>query len=304
MKLFNSKKSAKKILFALFILFLSADLFSFDWPQMETASDSFYSYFGQLRGNTIESSLVFKDSSEVKSADKGFIVAIIKEHDNDFGWFESTLGNAVIVAHDNDLTTVYGNLDEETMPQNLYSSSSVSTGTSLGSSGNSGWQEGQSCLEFQVLDVKNKAAVNPRILMPRVGKELPLIISELTLDDRNGKTTYLDLNRRIKSGVYTVYYLRQTVAVPYRTTISINGAVVESISYDMLKEKSGKLCIENSVEGNAEEARSYSKESLYPDDKRQLLGQVRLSNGRNTLTVSVADILGERKTLSYTLDVY
>ena len=226
MKLFNSKKSAKKILFALFILFLSADLFSFDWPQMETASDSFYSYFGQLRGNTIESSLVFKDSSEVKSADKGFIVAIIKEHDNDFGWFESTLGNAVIVAHDNDLTTVYGNLDEETMPQNLYSSSSVSTGTSLGSSGNSGWQEGQSCLEFQVLDVKNKAAVNPRILMPRVGKELPLIISELTLDDRNGKTTYLDLNRRIKSGVYTVYYLRQTVAVPYRTTISINGAEI------------------------------------------------------------------------------
>ena len=304
MKLFIFTKSSKKIFLASFILLLSFNLFSFDWPQMETASDSFYSYFGQLRGNTIESSLVFKDSSEVKAADKGNVIAIIKEHDNDFGWFESTLGNAVIVAHDNDLTTVYANLDEETMPKDLPSNSAISTGTFLGSSGNSGWQEGQSCLEFQVLDVKNKAAINPRILMPRVGKELPLTISELTLDDRDGKTTYLNLNRKIKSGVYTVYYLRQTVAVPYRTTISINGAVVESISYDMLKEKNGRLCIENSVEGNAEEARSYSKDSLYPDDKRQLLGQVRLTNGRNTLTVSIADILGERKSISYTLDVY
>jgi hypothetical protein len=33
------------------------------------------------------------------------------------GWYENTLGNAVILAHENDLLTVYGNLEEIIIPE-------------------------------------------------------------------------------------------------------------------------------------------------------------------------------------------
>src|SRR5574344_2800299 len=105
--------------FAATLIISSSAAFAFDWPQMETASDSFYSYFGQLRGGTIETSLIFKDSSDVKAADKGTIIATLTEHGDDFGWFESTLGNTVIIAHDNQLMTIYANLDEDTVPPTL-----------------------------------------------------------------------------------------------------------------------------------------------------------------------------------------
>ena len=105
----------------------TAACFAFDWPQLETASDSFYSYFGQLRGGTIETSLIFKDSSDVKAADNGTIIATISEHNNDYGWFESTLGNAVIISHDNQLMTVYANLDSETIPYMVNNVTSVKT---------------------------------------------------------------------------------------------------------------------------------------------------------------------------------
>lgn len=282
--------------FAATLIISSSAAFAFDWPQMETASDSFYSYFGQLRGGTIETSLIFKDSSDVKAADKGTIIATISEHNNDYGWFESTLGNAVIISHDNQLMTVYANLDAETIPSMVTRVAQVKTGTPLGTSGNSGWQEGRSCLEFQVVDTKNNASINPRILMPRIGEELPLAIGELSLTDRKGKTSYLTIDHEFASGLYSLYRTRQSVAVPYRTIVSINGAIVETISYDMLKEDNGSLC----VYGN----KFYSKELLYPDNKRQLLAQVQLTRGRNTVTVSITDILGQKETLSYKLDVF
>src|SRR5574344_2361785 len=168
---------------------LATPAFAFDWPQAETASDTFYSYFGQLRGGTIESSLIFKDSSPVKSVDDGTIIALISEHEDDYGWFESTLGNAVLVTHENEIVTVYGNLDSDTIPATIARTDTVKTGTALGESGNSGWQEGQSCLEFEILDIKTHSAINPRILMPRIGNELELSINDISLVDREGTIT-------------------------------------------------------------------------------------------------------------------
>src|SRR5574344_401079 len=273
-------------------LFAEAAVFAFDWPQAETASDTFYSYFGQLRGGTIESSLIFKDSSPVKSVDDGTIIALISEHEDDYGWFESTLGNAVLVTHENEIVTVYGNLDSDTIPATIARTDTVKTGTALGESGNSGWQEGQSCLEFEILDIKTHSAINPRILMPRIGNELELSINDISLVDREGTITYLTVARQFKAGSYYIYRDRQQVAVPYRSTVSINGALVETISYDMLKQDNGKLC----VCGNS----YYPVSLVYPDKRRQLLGQIQLTNGRNTISVSLTDILGTRKVITYT----
>ena len=290
------KKTVSAAVAAAAVLLLAAPLAqAFDWPQEGTTLESFFSYFGQLRGGRIEASLIFNDDAEVRAAGDGEIIAVIHGHNNDFGWFESTLGNAVIVEHKDNIATVYGNLDEDSLPGMLEQSRRVQAGNMLGTSGNSGWQEGQSCLEFLVLDTKNRAAVNPRILMPRTSEDLPLVIGELTMDDRNGTTHHLLNERTLSSGTYQLYHTRQNTAVPYRTIVSINGTTVESISYDMLHEDHEQLC----AAGNA----NYPVERLYPDEKRQLLSVLRLNRGHTTRSVTLLDILGKAQTITYNLEI-
>ena len=271
---------------------------AFDWPQKETAADMFYSYFAQLRGSTIESSLIFKDGAEVSAAGDGTVTTIIREHNGDMGWFESTLGNAVIISHDNKLMTVYANLDEQSLAPSLSDEPHATTGMYIGQSGNSGWQQGQSSLEFIVLDTKNHSAINPRTLMPRVGQELPLVMGQITIEAKDGTQSVLSQTKNLTAGNYRIYRERQTVAVPYKTNISINGTSIESMQYDSLREVDGKLC----VRGNS----WYPLEQVYPDEKRQLLGQVFLAPGRNIITLTISDITGlpsGTKTVSYTVAV-
>ena len=252
-------------------------LFAFDWPQNEILSDSFFSYFGQLRGGTIGTSLVFSESREVKAADDGKVLAIISEHDED-ELFESTLGNAAILAHKDDLITVYANLDSQDL-DSLYKMSDVKSGTVFGGIGSSGWQQGEGCLEFQVLDTKNRTYINPRILMPRIGKELQLTIKDV---------------KTMPSGVYQLYRERQEIAMPYKTTVYINGAVAEALSYDTLSEKNGKI----SVTGK----KNYDVKVMYPDNESQFLGEVTITKGKNSIMVVASDILGKEKQILYTIE--
>ncbi len=286
---------SRKTIFLFLCLILQAELFAFDWPQEETFSDSFYSYFGQLRGGTISTSLIFRDSSDVKASEDAEILAILSEHTNDFGWFESTLGNTVILLHNDNISTVYANLDENSIPQILDEKDSVKKGEKIGTSANSGWQEGTSCLEFQVLDTKNHNAINPRILMPRIGKELPLFAKNVYLVDAKEKEFILGRDKIIHSGSYRIYCDRQEIAVPYKTTISINGVVYESLSYDTLSERNGKLC----VQGN----NFYQVMDLYPDNKRQFLGQINLTSGKHSLSATLFNILGTTQTSRFAVDV-
>ncbi len=275
---------------------MTALTFAFDWPQEASSPDAFFSYFAQLRGGAFETSLIFRDNSTVKAAEDGVVAAIITEHGNDMGWFESPLGNAVILVHDDNFSTVYGNIDEESLNTDLLNGREVKAGTELGISGNSGWQNGQSCLEFQVLDLKSEASINPRNLMPHMRDELPLEIGRVTVMNEEGTSWDLANTRIIPSGRYSIYHSRQSVAVPYKTKIALNGATIETISYDRIKSPDGELCIY----GN----NSYSCEEIYPDQDRQLLGIVQLTKGSNTLSISIQDITGLEKKASYSLDIY
>ena len=267
-------------------------IFAFDWPQNEIMSDSFYSYFAQLRGGTISTSLVFSESQEVKAADDGRILAIISEHDED-EMFESTLGNAAILSHKDGLITVYANLDSENLPS-LYQMSEVKTGTSFGETGASSWQKGEGCLEFQVLDIKNRNYVNPRILMPRVGKELPLTIKNVVAVSKKGVSYDLGTVKTMPSGIYQLYRERQDIAMPYKTTVYINGAVADAITYDTLSEKNGRI----SVSGK----KNYDVSVMYPDDSKAFLGEVTLPKGKNSINVIAVDILGKEIQITYTVE--
>ena len=285
----------KKLIFttlAILTTLAGSAIFAFDWPQNEIMSDSFYSYFAHLRGGTIGTSLVFSESQEVKAADDGTILAIISEHDED-ELFESTLGNAVILAHKDSLITVYANLNEENM-DSLYGLSEVKTGTSFGETGTSSWQKGEGCLEFQVLDTKNRTYVNPRILMPRVGKELPLAIKNVVAVSKKGISYDLGTVKILPSGIYQFYRARQDIAIPYKTTIYINGAIADDITYDTLSEKNGRI----SVSGK----KNYDVSVMYPDDTRAFLGEVTLPKGKNSINIVAADILGKEIQVTYTVD--
>ena len=270
---------------------------AFEWPQEhQIQSDSFYSYFGQLRGDTISNSLIFSDPSEIKAADNGCLTVIIKEYNDDTDFFPSTLGNAVIIAHSDNLMTVYGNIDAESLPQNLSETKEISTGTQLGISGNSAWQQGHSSLEFQVIDTKNNTAINPRILMPRIGKELPLYPSGIVLQNRNGRTFKIAEQNVIPAGFYRVYQKRQAVAVPYKTHISVNGTIVDGTSYDLLRQDGTSICVSGK--------RNYPKSVLYPTPDLMLLGEVNFTQGKNAVQFTLSDILGKETSATYYLTNY
>ena len=205
----------KKIFTLVFALASVSGAFAFDWPQNEIESDSFFTYFSHLRGGVISPSLVFSGSNEIKTADEGLVTAVISEHDES-SLFESTLGNAVIVAHKDSLITVYANLNSAEQDERL-SLTSVESGTPLGNCGNSGWQEGNALLEFQVADLKAKTLINPRVLMPRFGNELPLYITNVSAVNKKGKTFDFSTVKRLASGTYSIYRELQQTAMPYKT---------------------------------------------------------------------------------------
>ena len=289
------RKSICAVSLLALVLLTALPLTAFDWPQDEVMSDTFYSYFGQLRGGILSTSLIFADTSDIKAADNGYIVAIINEYDDDSVFFPSALGNAVILAHGDDLITVYGNIDKETIPPSLSIAGKVTEGTVFGSSGNAGWQQGRSSLEFQTIDTASGNAVNPRVLMPRVGKELSLSLSGITLE---GKGVRYDLlvQRTLPAGSYRVYRQRQSVAMPYKTRVVVNGIVADEISYDQL--------VQNGSVVYAVGRKNYPRGMLYPDERLQLLGEVTLTPGKNTLGIALTDILGEVTATSYSLTIY
>lgn len=267
--------------------------FAFDWPQNAIQSDSFYSYFGQRRGETISPSLIFTDSEDIKAADSGKVIAVISEHSAESDLFESTLGNAVIVAHKDNLLTVYANLDrDETGRRDALDR--VETGTEFGVCGNSGWQQGMANLEFQVVDAENKAFINPRVLMPRVGKELALSIQDIVAVNRKGAEYPFSLSKRLPAGTYYLYRRRQETAMPYRTTVFVNGAAVETIAYDMLVQNDKALCVIGQ--------KHYPATLLYPDDRHQLLAEIAIPKGRSTISIVATDILGKETSLAYTIE--
>ena len=282
----------KKIIFTISAFIFASTLSSFDWPQSDILADSFYAYFGQLRGGTINTSLIFSKNDEVKASDAGRILAVISEHGDD-ELFESTLGNAVILQHQNDMLTVYGNL-EESVQNNLSGETNIQKGRFLGTTGFSGWQSGDACLEFQVVDTRNQNYINPRILMPRIGSELELTIKNLEFMNKNGVSYNLLTTKTFYAGTYRIYRERQETSMPYKTSVYVNGALVDSITYETLLAKDGKICTNGKV--------NHPVKEVYPDKNKQLVAEFSLPKGHNTVTVIVADILGQEKTLTYNID--
>lgn len=287
------KNCIKKISAVTTLIFIAAQAFCFSWPQEEVTEKSFNSYFGQNRGSVISTSVVFSEPEEVKASETGYVLAILTENDDDSDFFPSTLGTAVILSHEDNLLSVYGNLDSETVTLYNTNEKMVDAGAIIGQSGTSGFQEGNSNLEFQVIDTKNKSAINPKVLMPRSEAELPLLLNGITLGSKNNNFYDINVYKTFNSGLYKVYFKRNAVASPYKTSVSINGVIVDQISYDMITQENNKLCIIGK--------KKYTSADVFPNDDLQLIGEAMFTPGRVTLGLSLTDALGNVKQLNYNI---
>ncbi len=267
--------------------------FSFDWPQAEVSKNSFNSYFGQNRGGILSTSIIFSEPEEVKAAEDGYITAIITDNSDDSDFFPSTLGTAVIIAHNDELVSVYGNLDEETLTLKNENEHKIDGGAIIASSGNSGFQENHGNLEFKIIDAKNKSAINPKVLMPRAEEEIPLSLSGIVIGSKNNDFYDINTYKTFSSGLYKVYFKRNPIASPYKTSISINGVIVDQLSYDMITQENNKLCIIGK--------KKYTDADIFPNEDLQLLGEAMFTPGRVTLGLSISDILGNVKQLNYNI---
>lgn len=282
-----------KIFTLLFVsIFLIFQTAAFDWPQDEVTKDSFTSYFGQNRGNILSTSVIFSEPAEIKAAEDGYILAILTENNDDSEFFPSTLGTAVILAHDDNLLSVYGNIDKDSLTLNE-TEKTIEAGAILGQSGNSGYQNNNGNLEFQIVDAKNKSAINPKVLMPRSESEIPLSLSGIVIQSKNKDFYDINTYKTFNSGLYKVYFKRNAIAAPYKTSISINGLIVDQISYDTITQENNKLCIIGK--------KKYTSNDVFPEENLQLIGEAMFTPGRATLGLVITDFLGDVKQLNYSI---
>ena len=286
-------KLTKRIVLAFFLIVVLVPAFSFEWPQLLFESDNFFSFFGEPRGNTYTNSIQFRKQAAVTAADSGTVLISMRTDTADMGWFPSTLGNAVILNHRNDMMTVYGNLDVIHIDSET---ADITEGNIIGESGSSGWQNGFCSLEFQVIDTKVKTIINPLILMPQATQKTTApVIENLKATSETGSWNITNQGTKLNAGVYSLYIKQQPNGMTYKTSVAVNGAITETITYNMLKQDNNRLCFTGK--------RNYPFNEIFPDKENQFLAEVILSKGKNTVSITVSDVFGNEKTATYSIEV-
>jgi murein DD-endopeptidase MepM/ murein hydrolase activator NlpD len=270
---------------------LAGALTAFEWPEDRVTNASFSAPFGHLRGDTIAGSLIFARPGPVHTSDSGTVLAIVREPESGSDRFYSTLGNMVIVDHQDELLTVYANLETIDLPPGV---TEIVTTTALGRSGASAWEASPAGLEFQVIDVLHSRMINPRILMPRLEDEPPQRIPSISAESKTREVIRIGAATRFPAGVYQLYRDYEPLRIPYSTTVSVNGADIETITYNMLTQRDGRLTIMGK--------HYYGQDAVYPENppgtRRALLGEVPLLRGRNTIRILVSNENGLEETSS------
>jgi len=287
----------KKLLSISFIFVLICfSAFSFDWPQEDVKAETFNSYFGQNRGNIISTSVIFNNTENITASETGRVLLIMTDLTDDSDFFPSSLGTSVIIAHQDKLASVYGNLDKETLTINESDNNIIEKGSIIGAVGNSGWQNQQSGLEFQILDLKNDSAINPNVLLSRIEKELPLTLAGVYLNNKNNDFFDLSTSKTFPAGLYKIYRQRNPIANPYKSTVLVNGIQLDQLIFDTLIDENNLICVNGK--------RKYTSVEIYPNDKLQLVGEVMLSPGKSTLELQVSDFINNTRRVTFNVSIY
>ncbi len=264
------------IAFVSLLIFCVAGLIAFEWPQ---AAQPVESLFSKTRKGHFNNSIIFSNSSEVSVAEPGKYIMMLENDISDMGWFESPLGNSVIVAHKNNMTSIYSNLINVKVEP---SKSNLVVGDVIGISGQSAWMEGNEGLSFQVIDTKMRTIINPVVLMnkpPQVGNAF---VANVVAVNRNGVEFPMYNGALLSAGSYTLYMDIPVASMVHVSQVILNGEVKETINYDTLKQTGGTLV----VFGNNE----YSYDDIYPDENKMRLAGLLLSRGVNTIEIALSNV--------------
>ncbi len=264
-------------------------LAAFEWAQKPMQTNSFFS---QMRGDTFNSGVVFSNSGEVYAAESGEVIMMLKNDQASMGWFDSPLGNAVIVAHKNDMLSVYSNLINVKIESEK---KKLGLGDLIGVSGHSAWASSGEGAGFQIIDTKMKTFINPVVLMQEAPVSRRVAISGVKATDRSGETYSLYNGAILKAGAYTLYMERPETGMLHSSSVSLNGEVKESVNYDTLGQKNNSLVLY----GN----KSYTYKDVYPDENTMRLAEVLLPRGTNTIEISLRSVGNTQTFARYRISV-
>lgn len=288
-------KAIKSLSIIILSSLCTGQAFSYDWPVKKTETNQIISYFGQKKGDNFVTGLTIKDAEEVYASDEGNPLIVIEDSDDDTDFFPSALGTAIIIHHNDNLISVYSNLDRTSIKDEPYTKT-LTKEEIIGKAGNSGYKDDLSAVGFQIIDLKEKKAINPQILLPSTAQVLPLSISGIHLKNKNGVLYDLQYAKNFNYGVYKVYFKRNELAVPFKTAVLVNGETEDEIIYSSLNQENGKTNVLGKV--------NYQLSDIYPDDRLMLAGSVNLRPGKATLSLIFTDIKESSRQLNYSITVH
>ncbi|HPX14251.1 MAG TPA: M23 family metallopeptidase [Treponemataceae bacterium] len=258
---------------------------AFEWPVSELYP---VSIFGQKKEQSVECGIVLEKTELVRAAGSGTVLLTIDSGYSPYG-FPGTLGNAVIVAHDEGLVTIYGNLSSL---DRIEQRSTVETGTILGEAGASGCTREKDLL-FQVMDQTRRLYLNPLLLLPAQTDTRRPVIRKASLTGGNGRVYPLESTRSVRQGKYRLYAdISDTInnsantLAPFRVTILLNGSEYATIPFEIITANSGTLQLGSTGQDSG---------ILYDDKGLLYLGEISLARGKNDISIIARDITGNER---------
>ena len=281
----------KRIGFLLFLALFAASTLSFDWPQQLSGEDDFSQLFGRERHGALSSGIVFAQENNVYAGETSTLLMVMGESEN-ISSFDSTLGNTVITMNYDNIMNVYGNLSSISLQPAM---STVKEGQSIGMGGKSGWKDGHSGSEFQIMDVQSRVALNPFEILPKYETDVKVSLRSLVLVSSNDKVYDFFSGQNVPPGKYMLYGNIAPRLPITKTEISVNGSKVETLKFDRLIDEDGRLAVSGSANRTFETM-------IY--DGKQFLGELTLSRGRSAIRISINDISGTKTGFNYTIEVH
>lgn len=268
-------------------------------PALEWPSDSqqFVRLFAQCIGlHTFEQGLTFENASVVRTADNG-VLLIRLDTQYRKGAFPSTLGNAFIFLHDDNLQTVYGNLADTGLFRNRTTAEAQAI---IGETGSSGWADLQELI-FQVRDNQNDVYVNPLLLLPPIHDTISPKIYDIILINDQKEVFAVHKQKKIRQGKYELYaHISDAVAAessplsPFRVTVFVNGTLLRTIPFETITQKNGDTFLGNTA---------FTDTLLYRREGKMYLGNVVLNRGKSDILITARDITGNEKSEQFTVNV-
>jgi hypothetical protein len=276
-----------------FAVFIASGLSALEWPVAEIKVKSF---FGQRDEARISGGIALADADVVRASGNGKRVISIARNGNMNG-FPSTLGNAVIIAHDDGLLSVYGNLDST---DRVSTHETLETGAILGSAAASGWAR-QGELIFQVIDKERKTMLNPMLVLPALPDSRGPVIKNVIAMSGSGQIAALGAAKFVRQGQYRLYAdIADTVdgsqapLAPFRVSVLVNGSEAASIPFEVLRAEKGKVYLDSPA---------YTTATLYGDPERMFLGEITLNRGRADISVIARDTAGNERNVLFSLQI-